>query len=283
MLAQYNSVLAYYGRWLQDRAIESGTAYVDMFGLLNDLTVEARKKDPNFTLIKDAIHPDAPGQVIMAYAMIDDFGLRKALSNIRIQPGPKKWTIAASGGKVQNLETKDISLEFDWTASGLPWVLPEEAQSGADLLHLGHRATKEGLEIHGLPRGTWELQIDNVVVGRYTDTALSRHIELQSNTKTPQYQQALQVANLNKKKNEGPVRQLRDGWRIFQSWARQSRDLATQPNNSQLKTAVEKSRQRLAGLEENIKASEAAAAEIEDEIYRVNQPKTRHYTLRLVN
>ena len=121
------------------------------------------------------------------------------------------------------------------------------------------------------------------MVGRYTDTALSRHIELQSNTKTPQYQQALQVANLNKKKNEGPVRQLRDGWRIFQSWARQSRDLATQPNNSQLKTAVEKSRQRLAGLEENIKASEAAAAEIEDEIYRVNQPKTRHYTLRLVN
>ncbi|MCA9051003.1 MAG: SGNH/GDSL hydrolase family protein, partial [Planctomycetaceae bacterium] len=66
MLAEYNSVLAYFGRWLQETAVESGTSYVDMFSLLNDLTLEEREKDPAFTLIKDAVHPDAPGQLVMA-------------------------------------------------------------------------------------------------------------------------------------------------------------------------------------------------------------------------
>ncbi|MDG1894040.1 MAG: SGNH/GDSL hydrolase family protein [Fuerstiella sp.] len=283
MLSQYNSVLAYYGRWLQDRAIETGTSYVDMFSPLNDLTVEARETDPAFTLIKDAIHPDPPGQLVMAYAMIDDLGLRSQVSNIRILSGGQSGRVAqVVGGKTSNLRATVDEVEFDWTANSLPWVVPEEAQPGAKLLHLGHRASKEGLEVHGLNRGQYEVIIDDVVVGRYSDVALSRHIELQDNSKTPQYQQAMAVAMLNKQKNEGPVKQLRDGWRVFQGWARQSRQLKDQPNNAQLAAAVAKGRERLNGLEENIASAEAAAKQIEDRIYKTNQPKTRHYVIRAV-
>jgi hypothetical protein len=268
---------------LQDRAIETGTSYVDMFSLLNDLTVEARESDPAFTLIKDAIHPDPPGQLVMAYAMIDDLGLRSQVSNIRILSGGKSGLrIQAGGGKASNVRLTADEVEFDWTANSLPWVVPEEAQPGAMLLHLGHRASKEGLEVHGRNRGQYEGIIDDVVVGTYSDVALSRHIELQDNSKTPQYQQAMAVAMLNKQKNEGPVKQLRDGWRVFQGWARQSRQLKEQPNNAQLAAAVEKARERLNGLEENIASAEAAARKIEDEIYRTNQPKTRHYVIRRV-
>ncbi len=281
MLSEYNSVLAYYGRWLQDVAIESGASYVDMFSLLNDLTIEAREKEASFTLIKDAIHPDPPGQVVMAYAMIDDLGLRAAVSKIRIQPDTKGGLKAnASGGKVENLKATSDGLEFDWTSKALPWVLPEEAQLGVDLLNLGHRASKEGLEIHGLATGEYELVIDEVVVGVYADVTLSRHIELQGNTKTPQYQQALQVAMLNKKKNEGPVKQLRDGWRKFQSWARHEQQAKEQPNNEELTKVIAKDRNRLQGLEEIIQTAEAEAKKIEDEIYKVNQPVTRHYVIR---
>ena len=283
MLSQYNSVLAYYGRWLQDRAIETGTSYVDMFSLLNDLTVEARETDPAFTLIKDAIHPDPPGQLVMAYAMIDDLGLRSQVSNIRILPGAQSGLRAqAGGGTVSNIRTTADGVEFDWKANSLPWVLPEEAHPGAKLLHLGHRASKEGLEVHGLKRGQYEVVIDGLVVGAYSDVALSRHIELQDNSKTPQYQQAMAVAVLNKQKNEGPVKQLRDGWRMFQGWARQSRQLKDQPNNTQLADAVAKGRERLNGLEEIIAGAESAATQIEDKIYAINQPKTRHYVIRAV-
>ena len=282
MLAQYNSVLAYYGRWLQEQAVENGFSYVDMFGLLNDLTVEARENDPAFTLIKDAIHPDPPGQVVMAFAMIDDLGLRKGLSSIRIQPSAKGMKATASGGKVDGLKVADGTIEFNWTANALPWVLPDEAQVGVDMLHLGHKATSEALSVNGLASGRYELLIDDVAVGTYTDVQLARRVELQGNAKTPQYQQALRVAMLNKQKNEGPVKQLRDGWRTFQQWARRSRDLASQPNNQELAAAVAKDQQRLASLEENIKAAEAGAKEIEDRIYNVNQPVNRHYVLRKV-
>lgn len=283
MLAQYNSVLAYYGRWLQEQAVESGLSYVDMFGPLNDLTVEAREKDSSFTLIKDAIHPDPPGQIVMAFAMIDDLGLRKGLSNIRIQPSPKGFRANSSGGKVSNIKAVEDMIEFDWTATGLPWVLPPEAQVGVDMLRLGHKASKEGLEVHGLSPGTYELLIDGVSVGNYTDVSLSRHIELQANDKTPQYQQALKVAMLNKKKNEGPVKQLRDSWRVFQSWARHSRDLKTQPNNAELVKVIAKEHKRLANLEQQVSDAKAAAMKIEDEIYKANQPVTRHFVLKKVN
>jgi len=215
--------------------------------------------------------------------MIDDLGLRSPLSNIRIQPVANGSLKAFPvGGKVENLKKTDTGIEFDWTAKGLPWVLPEEAQPGARLLHLGHKASKEGLEVHGLESGNYELVIDDVVVGSFTNVALSRHIELQENDRTPQYQQALNVAMLNKQKNEGPVKSLRDGWRLFQSWARHSRELGSQPNNKELEAVTAKERIQLQGLEENIQNAEAAAEEIENEIYKVNQPVTRHYTIRKV-
>ena len=221
----------------------------------------------------------------MAYAMIDDLGLRKGLSNIRITKLRNgQFKASATGGSVSNLQTTDSGLKFDWLADGLPWVLPEEAQPGVDLLHLGHKATREALEVHGLGNGKYDLLIDGNVVGTYWEASLARHIELQGNTKTPQYQQALQVAMLNKKKNEGPVRSLRDGWRTFQGWARMDDQLKNGQLTGQYREDTAKraaqARERLNGLEKIIQDSEAEAAEIEDEIYKVNQPVVRHFELR---
>ena len=283
MLSQYNGVLAYYGKWLQHQAFENGYSFVDMFGLLNKLTVEQRKHDASFTLIRDAIHPDTPGQLVMACAMIEDLGLRKGLSSIRILPGPNgKMRAAATGGRASNVVATGTGVEFDWLAEGLPWVVPVEAQLGADLTKLGHRASREALTIHGLVPGQYELSIDDAVVGRYAHTQLAAAVELQSNDKTPQYQQAMKVVMLNKARNEGPVKELRDAWRAFQGWARQSRDLSAQPGNAALAEQVAASRKKVDTLEASIKAAEAASKELEDQIYAANQPVARHYKIALV-
>ncbi|MCA9036048.1 MAG: SGNH/GDSL hydrolase family protein, partial [Planctomycetaceae bacterium] len=283
MLSQYNAVLAYYGKWLQHQAIEQGFSFVDMFGLLNKLTMEQRKVDGNFTLIRDAIHPDAPGQLVMAYAMIEDLGLRKGLSSIRVMNLPNgKLRVAGTGGKASNAVATDAGVEFDWLADGLPWVVPAEAQLGADLTKLGHRASREALIVPLLPAGNYELSIDGTVVGQYSQAQLAGGIELQGNSKTPQYQQAMNVAMLNKTRNEGPVRELRDAWRSFQTWARQSRELSKQPGNEQMAKQVAASREKVDGLEAAIVAAEAASAEIEAKIYEANQPVSRHYKLTRV-
>ena len=66
----YNSTLAYYGAWLRDTACERGLGFVDLWGPLNETTLQERRKDPAFTMIKDSVHPDPAGQVVMAAAMI---------------------------------------------------------------------------------------------------------------------------------------------------------------------------------------------------------------------
>lgn len=283
MLSQYNGVLAYYGKWLQYQAVENGTSFVDMFGLLNKLTLEQRKQDASFTLIRDAIHPDAPGQLVMAYAMIDDLGLRKALSSIRVVPTANgKMRVAGIGGKASNVVESVGQIEFEWLAEGLPWVVPPEAQAGAELTKLGHRASREALTVYGLTAGQYALTIDDVVVGEYTHTQLSGGIELQGNPKTPQYQQAMKVVMLNKAKNEGPVGQLRNAWRAFQGWARLSRDLAAEPGNTRLAQQVAAAKVKVDELETVIKAAETAAKEFEAQIYAANKPVSRHYKLSLL-
>ena len=280
-LELYNSVLAYYGTWLREVALEGGYGFVDMYSLLNNITIEQRKTDPAFTMIKDSVHPGPSGQLVMAYALIEGVGLRKPLSNIRITIGPAgKAVERSSGGKVTELTSADGELSFTWDAEGLPWVLPADAQEGAKLLHLGHRASREAIEIHGLKPGNYELVIDDQVVGTYSSSALSRHVELQSNEKTPQYQQALAVAELNSKRNSEAVRKMRNEWYVYQTYARTKRSLAANSDNVDLQKKVAGLEQKLEGLPERVAGLEQTARQMEDRIFELNQPKSRKYVIR---
>lgn len=279
LLTQYNSVLTYYGTWLREVAAENGYGFVDMWGPLNNLTIAARKTDPAFTIIKDAVHPDAPGQAVMAVAMINDLGLKAPLSNIRLQLSGKADPKATSmGGTVSDLKKTEKGVEFTWHAKGLPWVLPEEAAIGVNLTKLGHKNSREGFEVHGLSPGRYELSIDGTVVGTWASEQLSRHIELQANNKTPQHQQALKVAHLNRDRNSGPVRNLRNEWRLFQGYARAKRDAQT----DEARAKVAQMEKRLEGLSERVASHAAEAKKIEDQIFEVNQPVARKYVLSKV-
>lgn len=281
--ALYNSVLTYYGTWLREVAVENGHGFVDMWGPLNNITLEQRKTDPAFTLITDAVHPDAPGQVVMAAAIINDLGLPRQVSNIRIVPGRNgQPTVNASGGEAGELSWSDDEVSFTFTADALPWVLPEEAQLGVDLTRLGNRLGREALEVHGLPAGRYTLSIDGVEVGTYNSAQLARHIELQRNNQTPQYQQALEVAMLNKQRNDGPVRSLRNEWGQFQQFARVRRNAEAAPDNADLQTQLQELTARMEGLAERVANLNAEALAIEDQIFQINQPQTRTYVLRRV-
>ncbi len=279
----YNSVLAYYGTFLREVAYQRGYGFVDMWSPLNNITLEQRETDPAFTLIKDAVHPDAPGQVVMATALVSDIGLPRQVSNIVISPkAGGEANVRATGGEVSELQWTDGGLEFTWQAECLPWVLPEQAQLGVELTRLGHRLSREALEIHGLPAGRYSLKIDGEEVGQYYVAALERHIELQGNPKTPQYQQALEVATLNKQRNEGPIGALRGEWSKFQGYARKKREAEASPDNAQLQEQLAQAEAQIAGMDERVAQANAAAQEIEDQIFTINQPPSRRYVLHKV-
>ena len=117
----YNGVLALYGAWLREVAQVRGLGFVDMYSPLNQMTLTQRKKDADFTLIKDAIHPNEPGQVVMAAAILADLCPRSSVSSITIQQQKSgKLGAIAGNGKVTDFQADDKCVSFTFTANALP-------------------------------------------------------------------------------------------------------------------------------------------------------------------
>lgn len=274
----YNGVLALYGAWLREQAEARGFGFVDLYGPLNSITTRQRKLDPKWNMISDAIHPDVPGQCIMAGAIIRDMVKPSVVSEIEIAATNGQWSApVANNAAVSNLKQAGEALTFTVAANALPWVLPDDTVDGIKLGNL-HELNREKLTVRGLRPGNYALKIDGKLVGQWDAAAWSDGIELQANKKTPQYQQAAKVAQLNQQKNDTLIRPLRTE---FQTYKGKRQDLAKatyekDPRLDTLKAQLEESHKMLLA-----KAKEmlAKAKAIEDQIYTVNQPKPHHYEI----
>jgi lysophospholipase L1-like esterase len=276
----YNSVLAFYGAWLREQASQRGLGFVNMYGPLNNFTVEQRRTNPKFTMIPDAVHPGPAGQFVMAASIISDVMRKVPVFSLNIRPGmdPRK-AILAGNGKAANVEITPDKISFTFKANALPWVVPADAVDGVKLTHAGHRYGQERLTCPGLKTGKYELKIDDQAVGAYTDAQLAFGVELEENEKAPDFQQALKVATINKERNDKAVHPLRDLW-LKRKIARFQLAKLEQAGN---KDALEAKRAEVekwlpefkAGVEEKI----ALARKYEDDIYQANQPVERKYEL----
>lgn len=278
----YNSTLAYYGTWLRDIATERGLGFVDMWGPLNDITFGERQKDPKFTMIRDSVHPDAPGQVVMAVAMIDNLNLPRVVSTTSLKLRDGKWSGSGTAVEVSDVTGAANSVTFTSIEQSLPWVLPAEAEPGPTLTKLGTLFSRETIEVSGLPVGEYSVQIDGQEVARATADQLAAGLELQSNSKTPQYQQAAKVAELNKKRNEGPVKRLRNEWGNFQSVKFLASQVEKNPSDEAEKKRLEDAEKRMVGMDDRVNAANAEALKMEDEIFQINQPKPHKFTIQPV-
>jgi lysophospholipase L1-like esterase len=276
----YNGVLALYGTWLREQAEVRGLGFVDMWSPLNNLTLTARKKDPNFTMIGDGVHPGPVGQTVMAAAVIDNMVARSVVSQTVLQLKGGQYTGTVANGKIDGITQKGDSLSFTLTANALPWVLPPEAADGVKMTSLGHRYSNEKVTVRNLKPGNYELKIDGTSIGKFTDGQLGFGVELEGNELTPQYQQALKVATLNKQRNDTAYRPLRDQYGQLKG---KRRDLAKVPTDSP-EYAAKKAEfeQYYAGQKAKVAELLAKAKEIEAQIYQANQPVAHQYELTLV-
>jgi lysophospholipase L1-like esterase len=266
----YNAVLAFYGTWARDTALNRGLGYVDMLGPLNRHSAQQRLAQPDFTVIPDAVHPDANGQAIMAFELLEQMNANRSVGAVTATRTGDKWRVVSGSGKISDVQAPGEGLAFTYLANSLPWVLPEEAKIGYELTKAGHKLSNERLVIRGLKPGKYTLTIDGTEVGDYTHAHLGAKIELQSNAKTPQYQQALQVALLNKERNEKVIRPLRNQWGSRKGV--RSRELE---KNDPAKYAEWKEK-----FETEVARLLKEKANYEDRIYQLNQPAPRHYELR---
>ncbi len=210
----YNAVLAYYGKWAQELANKRGYGFIDMYGPLNSLTLDERKKDKDFTFIPDAVHPAAAGQFIMAYSVIEAFGEPNAVWGLTVSPSPKGdgWKANATIGSTATVEGGEVGKSLTVTVQPkcLPWGVSADAQLGATLTHAGHHKGNEALYIAGLQPGRYEVDANGKSLGIWDSITLGRRVEIEENPESPTYQQAQQVIALNKKRNDEAVNPMRN-------------------------------------------------------------------------
>ena len=274
----YNGVLSLYGSWLREVAHQRGLGFVDMWSPLNNLTQEARRKDPAFTLIKDAVHPDPAGQFVMAAAFIHDAAPQSSVSHITIEKKGENFASLVKNGQLTDLQASETGVKFTFEANALPWAVLPEAAFGYQLARAGARLSSERIAVRHLKPGKYDLKIDGQVVATFTDTELADGVPLERNEKTPQYQQALRVATLNKKRNDEAMRPLRDFWikrksqinAVIEAEAKKGDDLG------QKKEEFQKFTQE---FNPKVEGFIAKAREFEDQIYAENQPKARKYEI----
>lgn len=273
----YNGVLALFGGWLREQAQVRGLGFVDMYGPLNNVTFAQRKKNANWTMIGDAVHPGPTGQVVMAAAVIDDMVERSPVDAITIEEKDGKLVGNAGKNPVIDLQMGD-TIRFTHTASALPWVLPPDAAEGFALSKAGHRFSIEKLTVRNLKPGKYEVKIDGQPIGQWSDGQLAFGVETEGNDKTPQYQQALKVAMLNKERNEKAYAPLRDQWGQLKGKRRDIEKL-TQANDPQLEAKTAEFDAWHKTMMENVEGLRVKAKELEDQIYVANQPAPHTYEI----
>jgi lysophospholipase L1-like esterase len=266
----YNAVLAFYGTWLRDTALERGAGYVDLLGPLNYHTTQQRLEDPAFTLIPDAVHPGPAGHAVMAFELLDQMNADRSVSGVTASQKPDgNWRVASPDGEVSEVSGDGESLRFTFKAQALPWVLPPDAELGYKITKSGHKMSNEHLSVRGLKPGKYSLKIDGIEVGKYTHAQLGSKVELQSNEKTPQYQQALAVAMLNKERNDKAVHHLRDQWGARKGRRRGNLQENDPAAYAQFYSAFEAEVARLLKLK----------ADYEERIHELVQPQARVYEI----
>lgn len=276
----YNATLAYYGAWLRDIATERGLGFVDMWSPLNDITFRQRQKDPKFTMIPDSVHPGAPGHVIMAVAIVDNLNLPRAVSAMSLKQTDGKWSASGTSAETTDVSGTANTVTFTSSENALPWVLPADAQPGVTWTNLGPAFSRETIQVSGLSAGDYSVLIDGEEVAKSTADQLATGLDLQSNSKTPQYQQAAKVAELNKKRNEGPVKRLRNEWVNFQNVHFLTAQVKKNPSDEAEKKRLADAENKLPGMDDRVKAAELEAQKIEDEIFQTNQPKPHKFTIQ---
>lgn len=124
----------------------------------------------------DAVHPGAPGQLMMAAALLKELGADPFVSSAAISVGAK--TIDAKGCVVEALVVENGKVAFDRLDERLPFPIADDARVVLPLDPTILSMSQYTLKVNGLKPGTYSLKVDGGSVGTVTATELETGINL---------------------------------------------------------------------------------------------------------
>lgn len=145
----------------------------------------AQAKDPakGVNLQGDPVHPGAPGQLMMAAALLKELGAEPFVSSAAISAEDGKAD--AKGCAISDVKLEATGGSFDRLDACLPFPIPDDARAvlaiAPDVLALSQYT----LAVKGLKEGSYLLKIGGAASGRFTAKQLAAGINLTAITPAP--------------------------------------------------------------------------------------------------
>jgi hypothetical protein len=167
-------------------------------------------KDSTFSLTpNDRIHPDNDGHLVMAYLFLKAQGLdNQAVADISINAQSKK-VLKAVNCRISNVTAAADSVGFNYLANSLPypidtipraWGNHKKQSEALKIVPFTQEFNQEILAVKGLKTGNYKVAIDGEQIGTWSAQQLTDGINMAEITTTPQYQQAIQIRELNEER-----------------------------------------------------------------------------------
>jgi lysophospholipase L1-like esterase len=194
----------------QEAAKKNGWGFVDFYHPMMAINLGGQAKDSTFSLTpNDRIHPDNDGHLVMAYLFLKAQGLdNRVVADISINAQNRK-IVKAVNCRITDVSGKVDSLTFSYLAKSLPYPLDtvtrgwgnRKKQSDAlKLVPFTDEFNQEILTVKNLKNGNYNLLIDGERIGNWSARQFSEGINMAEITTTPQYQQAIQIRELNEER-----------------------------------------------------------------------------------
>lgn len=196
----------------QASAKKNNWGFVDFYHPMDAINKREQLKDTTFSLTpNDRIHPDNDGHLVMAYLFLKTQGLANSVvADVAINAYAKTVTKAVNS-RVLNLSANAKSISFNYLANSLPypidtiprsWGNRKKQSEALKIIPFTNDFNREMLAVKNLAAGNYDLLIDGEKMGSFSAGALAGGINLAEITSTPQYQQAIQIRELNEERWE---------------------------------------------------------------------------------
>ncbi len=175
-MAIYNPTLARFSDGVILLAKRENLPYYDLNRLMTDVQKRAKADDPAFTMIPDGVHPSAPGQALMAYAMLKALGCDEQASGLTIDAATGKTE--ADRCRVSGLKIGKDEISFTRTDAALPTYFDPEAEVIFRYCPIPEELNRYMFRVSGLSGGSWTLTVEGIETGAFTSGELAAGVSL---------------------------------------------------------------------------------------------------------
>jgi lysophospholipase L1-like esterase len=171
----YNDTLSRMADALARLAAQRGLPLIDLLHPMLDVQRRAKEKDAGFTMIPDAVHPNAVGHLLMAYLAMRQIDAPRQVGDIVVEGERVRGQTVTAAKAV----AADGGLEFDLTLPFLPFYVPKEARPALDLVPLQQELNRFRLQVKaGRGGDPLVLSVDGKTAGVFTREELARGVDL---------------------------------------------------------------------------------------------------------